>query len=943
MIDEKQFFDGVSQFKVGKTSMNLSEEIKPPPVEEQDPNLSAPQPTQIAGLGNRFSKGLGKLFGKTSEEIAGAHARKVGAPESISLEQAEALVLGFTYSKNSGRPIDEDNLGKIMNNLESTEDLKRLVDIAGTAEEKLTRQTFEEIAEDSDVFKDLAPVLKGKQTGLLTAKQQYGLRTLLTTAGERSVDLAKKIAAGDHTPELLVEYQQTFSAFESLYRMARGNARETARALNQQKMLAKTLGNKSLREMKASLEIFGGNPEGGGIINSAKNLAARTEKGEGGIKALSYVLDKKLNLYTRGAVELWKNNILSGLGTHAVNLSSVAVANMWENFALRPIAAGIGKARTAVTGSTDRVTMSEIAYQQAGAFVGFRSSFGMFRDSFLSGQSKFGPANKAEHTGAVQQITSDLTGGSKTGQVLADASTISFRLLQAEDDAMRGIVFTSELYALSAREGRLKGLKGKDLLEYVDNAIENPSDEIYDAAIQEAARKTFTQGDLKGAVGMMAKYTRAMTGQVPALQFILPFVNTPANLLQYGMDTSILAAVSPRLWREVTEGGAKADMALAKISTGTSLTIGLWQMYEAGLISGSGPEDPAKRSQLEKEGWKPNAIKGPDGQWYQIKRMEPFSTSMAFVAEALDKAKYAPTEEAAKEYMAHAMLTLAETAMDSAWTSNVYDFYEAIQNPKKWSTFQSNFAASFVPYSAAVRTAEQIQDPVAARVSDDPMIKKGWKELTGERIRANTPFLSQTLRPSRYWDGTVKVPDQGGFAFAISPIKTGTVGKGDIANRELIRNGVNSPEPDSIIRTGYTTFSLLDITGGDDYLYDAYIVEVGRARRELMDKVVNHRSYQKLSEGPNGERFAILQRVMATSKRVGMKNFFDDVLISALKKDSTLYTRAEQTFLADPESFIKELSRDIGKYDLGISVKEIFNPTREPIELPNDQSYVPRF
>lgn len=935
MINEKQFFDSVSQFRVGKSAMGMAEEVKPPPVEEQDPNLAAPQPTQVAGIGNRL-KGL---LSKSSKAIHDSKVSSAQTPEGMSLEQAQMLVEGFTYSKNSGRPIDENNLGQILNNVETSEDLMRLVDIAGTAEEKFTKQTFEEIEIDSDVFKDLAPVLKGKQQGLLTAKQQYGLRTLLSTAGERAVVLAKKIADGDHTAETLLEYQQTFTAFDSLYRMARGNARETARALNQQKMLAKTMGNKSLREMKAALEIFGSTPEGEGIINSAKVVATRSEKGETGIKALTYNLDKKLNLYTRGAVELWKNNILSGLGTHTTNLSSVAIANLWENFVIRPAAAGIGKARSSITGNLDRVTMSEIAYQQAGAFVGFRSSFGMFKDAFTTNVSQFGAVQKAEHTGAIQQIM----GGSKVGQSVADAATISFRLLQAEDDAMRGIVFTSELYALAAREGRLNGLKGRDLLEYVNKTIDDPSDEIYDASLAAAARKTFTQGDLKGAVGAMAKYTRAMTGQVPALQFIMPFVNTPANLLQYGMDTSIMAAVSPRLWKEVQEGGAKADMALAKISVGTSLTMGIWQMYEAGLISGNGPEDFSKRDQLEKEGWKPNAIKGPDGKWYQIKRLEPFSTSVAFLANAFDKAKYAADEATAKEAMAHVMLSFAETAMDSAWTAGIYDFYESMQNPKKWGQFISNFGASFVPYSAAVRTLEQVQDPVSARVSNDPRVNKGWIELTSERIQANTPFMSQSLRPSRYWDGTVKVPDQGGFAFALSPVKTGTVGKGDIVNRELIRNGVSSPEPKPIVRSGYTSFSLLDITGGDDYLYDAYIVEVGKARRELLDKVVSHRQYQKMSDGPNGERFAILQRAMSSAGRLGLKNFMDNVLLAALDKDEILYTRAEQTFLADPKDFIRSLSDEMAGQELNLHLKQIFNPSREPIELPSDQSYVPRF
>lgn len=938
MINEEDFTNSVSQFRVGKSSMNLSEEIKPP---EQEPQLAESEEVQVAGLGKSTSNLFKKLSAKTSDSIMDAHTSKLNKVPEMSLEEAETLVQGFNYSKNSGRPIDESNIGSIFNSIESSEDLNRLIDIAGTAEEKFSKQTFDDIAKDSDVFKDLAPILKGTQEGLFTPKQQYGMRRLLSTTGERSVDLARRIAAGDSTPELLLEYKQTFSAFESLYQMAKGNARETARALNQQKMLAKTLNSKNIREMKAALEISGANPEGDAITTSAKNLVSRLDKGSTVPEAISYVLDKKLNLYTRGAVELWKNNILSGLGTHATNLSSVAVANLWENFAIRPVAWAIGKGRSAITGNQDRIYSSEFIYQQAGAYVGFRSSWGMFVDAFKSGGSKFGSAGKMEDTGAIRQIARDVTGGSQAGETFADVSTLSFRLLLAEDDAMRGIVFTSELYALAAREGRMKGLTGKELLEYADKTIDNPSSKMYDMAIDEAARKTFTKGDLKGAVGAMAKYTRAMTGQVPALQFILPFVNTPANLLQYGMDTSILAAVSPRLWKEVTEGGAKADIALAKISTGTSLSIAVWQMYESGMISGSGPEDYSLRQQLEKEGWKPNAIKSPSGKWFQIKRMEPFSTSMALVAEMFDKAKYAPDEATAKHNMAYAMLTLAETSFDSSWLSNVNDFMSAVGDPKKWKTFQSNFAASLVPYSAAVRTVEQVIDPIQAKVSDDERVNRSMLDVTVDRAKSNTPGLSDTLRPARYWDGTVITPSQGGFAFALNPIKEGAEGAGDLVNREMIRNGVSAREPSSVVRVGYTSFSLLDLTGGKDYLYDAYIVSVGKARREVLTKVVDNNKYSKLVEGPNGERFSILQRALGKADKKGFIDFLKNDLLAKLDSDPELNKRAEAIFLADPKSFIKDLIKEAGQFDL--NVKQIFTPRREPIELPTDQTYVPRF
>lgn len=936
-MNEREFFDGMSQFRIGKDLSAPEEEVA------VDEDIKE-KPTQVAGIGS----GLGRLLGRSPKSILSKQANKAQKLPTTTLDEVEAAVSATTPTEGADRLINEDNLGDILNTIESQEDLARLLDITGTAEEKYTRQSFGDIEADSDAMKDLAPLFKGEQKGLLTAKQQYGLRNLAATTGNRSVELAKLIAAGDHTPELLLEYRRAFAAFEALYRMAKGNARETARALNQQKMLAKTLNTKNLREMGDALQIFGHTPNGDGIISSAEIIAKRLKDGDSSTEAMAYVLGKKLNLYTRGLVELWKNNILSGLGTHAVNLSSVAVTNLWENLAIRPVALGIGTIRRGATGGTDGVRAAELVYQQAGAWIGFRSSLGMFADAFKSGESKFGAMQKMEDTGAIRAIARELTTGSQVGETFADAATISFRLLQAEDDAMRGIVFTSELYALAARDARSNGFIGEKLLNRVNEILDNPTDEMYDMAMAEAARKTFTKGDLKGAVGMMAKYTRALMGEVPALQFILPFVNTPANLLQYGMDTSILAAVSPRLWGEVAKGGASADMALAKISVGSSLTIGLWQLYEAGLISGNGPDDPAARAQLEREGWKPNAVKGPNGKWYQVKRMEPFSTTLAFVANALDKAKYAPTDKDARDFMAHAMLSVAETAMDSAWTAGIYDFYEAVGDVNKWDRFQANYAASFIPYSAAIRTAEQMYDPTTAKTSDDPLIDKSAFELTKDRIRSSTPFLSKTLRPARYWDGTVMMPDQGGFAFALSPIKTGTVGKGNIINRELIVNGVSLQEPSSVLKLGHNSFSLLDIAGGNDKLYDQYIVSVGKARVEILTKVVTKSQYMKLSEGPNGERYAILQKAAMAAKRKGTIDFLKGDLLFALQGDSDLRSRAEEIFRADPINFIKMLAKEEERMGeiLGLDVRRKREPTRKPIELPNKGTtipYIPRF
>jgi len=206
-MNHKELFNEISQFKTGRMSADIAEVNSAPPPDESDPELAKQQNMQVAGLSSRIAGGIGKLLGRSSESIVGAVKKKEAEPPKVNLNELEAIVQGFTYSKNTGRPINEENLGSILNSVETSEDLMRLVDIASTGEEKATKQTFADVAEGSETLKELGPIFKGEQKGLFTAKQQFGLRRLLATTGDVAARLASQIATGDRTPGLLLEYR----------------------------------------------------------------------------------------------------------------------------------------------------------------------------------------------------------------------------------------------------------------------------------------------------------------------------------------------------------------------------------------------------------------------------------------------------------------------------------------------------------------------------------------------------------------------------------------------------------------------------------------------------------------------------------------------------------------------------------------------------------------
>lgn len=935
MINREEFEEGITNFHLAKNTSAFVQEEAPAPDSEG---------VQVASVSGGISREVMNLLNKSSANLVRKRPTK-SATESVTLKQVEEQIeamVGKESINAAESPINRGSIDQIMETAEDENDVKKLIESAATFETQNTPRTFKDIEGDfssaQDVLDELQPVLKGKQSGLLTDRQLYGVRSLMTTSSDKTVELAEKIAAGDHTPQLLLEYQNSIATYNVLSKYAKGQATEIARALNSQKMVAKAMKIDSLRGMDDAVESssMGGGEQS--IIKSAKNVTARAKK-HGNNKAVADGTGFNwLHDPVRVAVEYWKNNILSGWETHAVNITSVAVANTWDNFVIRPVAAGIGSFRQgvheAVTGAPaknfDRVYASEILGTIAGSTAGIRGSLDIMTRTLMTGESAFG-AGKAEYGGALHKFSRDM-GLGKFGEAAADVQSMSFRLLRAEDDVMRGLAFSQQLYALAFRDGSMKGLSGEALLSHANKMIDDPPAEMYDAAADFATKVTFTNTDTKGVIGQMAQHIRGMTGAIPALQFLVPFVNTPSNLLQYAVETSALAPISSKLWKEVQQGGAAKDVALAKMTTGVALTLGLWQLFEAGHVTGKGPEDFKAREMLEREGWKPYAIVSPDGNHYGIERLEPFSTSISMAVGYLNKAKYAKTEEEALKWFTHGVLAMSENTMDSIWMKGINDFYKAFDSENQLKSWASNMASGMVPYSATLKSVKRVMDPVERKVSKDEFVNDMDYQLS-QRIKANTPYLSEYVRPARYWDGEVIEPGSKGFAYAVNPVKMGNFAKSDVANRELLKNGVFPKDPSPIFNMGPTKFSLLELdeTG---QLYDTYIKHVGLGRRLMVEKIIDKGGYGSLSEGPNGYKWRLLTKGIDGGKAIGTKSFLQ-WLEKEVDQNPKLAGTITKQFGADPKLFIKSLyASDLAGEETEVKTKSIGVPTRKQHEIP---------
>lgn len=926
--NRKELEQGLRHLNLGKDAAALVSD------DESTDVAAEPKPVQVAGLGRSFLKGLfgeeaSKVIGRSSADLVKNVPQKPSAPK-VDIGDMEKTLAEYAGTKGDD-PLSREKPtpSQVLNQSDNMSDIERLVNEVADIDSQTTPRKFSDIQGDmstvSDVMEEMAPIFEGTtQTQLLTDRQVYGLASIVKTTKEDMLMLAEKLKAGDESPETLLQFENAQKVFTTLYHYARGNASETARSLNAQKMIGKVLNSDDLMSYGKLLSGEEGTTSAANIKRSAElflDKAGKTNTGKAAIFAARH-----LGNGTRVAVEFWKNNILSNIGTHAVNVSTVIAVNPWANYVVRPIAAGVGRVRTGGAKGADRVYLAETAAAAASSYAGLRGSLRLFWDALKTGESSF-----MKNVDKVEQGTAmeEMIGHNKMGKLAAKASSGSFRFLRAEDDAFRGVAFVQELYALGAREGKMQGLEGKEFAEHMNKFLNDPPYEAYENASVFAAQQTFTDTEANSIIGRMTPAIRSIVGAIPPLQFVIPFVNTPMRLLQYGIESSAFAPASFRLWHEMEKGGAAADIATAKMISGVGLSTTLWMAYDSGHVTGSGPENYKMAEMMKREGWQPNAWVDPEtGHMTGMERMDPFTISMNLTLGMFEKARYAATEEKAQEYWAKGALSFAQNMFDPTWMGSTHDAVQAFESENMMKKYVANIGSGMVPYSGLLGSVKKMMDPTTPAVGSDEFMAD-VSHMTRQRIMGNLPWLSEYVRPKRYWDGTVIMPENQGFSWAMSPLKQGIRDQGDIANRELIANGITPSEPSSVLTLGPVKFSLLQLDETEE-IYDLYIQSVGKARHEVLKEVISNNRYSSLEEGPNGEKFSVLTRALSAANSKGKVDFLEN-LERQVTQNEEMYGVLAAQLAMDPKQFIRAMISDEKQTVKG---KVKYRPTRQAFDIP---------
>lgn len=356
-------------------------------------------------------------------------------------------------------------------------------------------------------------------------------------------------------------------------------------------------------------------------------------------------------------------NILSGVSTHQINITSTAL-----NVVMRAVAgqggALLGDAGRALTGN-----FSFAASKYQAQYIKSLTSTLVNKElrsrvmkatgeAMKTGESIFDPSHGTLEV-AQGAIFGDIGGLGKAGQAADFMFSIPGRMLATSDDFFKSIVYTSSLKAQAVVKGKAQGLFGRELDDFVNTYIKkgfsNTGKPLNAQAIFEARRATFTE-DLgtEGALGLpgqLQQIAQQGTTLGQAMRFVFPFVRTPTNLISEalsftGMPALLkgtrmqndLLAVS-RLKKagnyspeQMAFAQQRQSIAIGKMMVAGSIYGYMAENYENGMLTGKAPDNYAERVAWEEEGRIPYAIK-IGNKWYSYERLDPLSTVIGTITD----------------------------------------------------------------------------------------------------------------------------------------------------------------------------------------------------------------------------------------------------------------------------------------------------------------------
>lgn len=690
----------------------------------------------------------------------------LGSPDAPLVNPArEKLGRAAAEEQAMGKPWGRKGEGEVYINfarIEGPDDIKKgIADLADwfkgdiQAAQRGVRSNLETqlSADKIDAFDTLMKRRKGEP---LNAEQSVAARQLWASSADKLTQVAK-LSADNPTPENLFQFRRMLTVHHAIQKEVLAARSETARALQSWKIPAGGSAER-MRDITSLLDRNGGSETAELLARKVAVLGSMPD----GAGALTKFVEKTPLAKTLGAVqEYWINALLSGPKTHAVNMmSNTGVVGL--SVLERSMAAKFGRMF-----SDEGVELGEAAAQVAGLRGGILDAFRNAGKAMRTGQTGFG-MNKIElsRTRYISSGSWNVRSDSWMGRAIDGVGAVvnvPGRLLQAEDEFFKTIGYRMELHAQAHRMATREVAAGKvskaDLNKRVSEILDDPPEAIRMESAATAAYQTFTSEP-----GKITRWiTRGMI-DYPALRFVLPFINTPGNILKYTFERTPLAPLTSKYRNAIARGGAEADLARTRLAMGTvGLMLGI-DLAMNGNSTGSGPT--VNRSEIQnwrRQGYRPYSVKLGE-KYYAYNRLDPLGYHLGIAA---DMAEYLMNAEAdeltvaeSQEAFAAGVFAIAENITSKSYLQGLSLLVEAVNDPNRFaSSYLERFASSFVP--TGVREIATFIDPVQ-RATHDVI----------SSFKRKIPGMSEELPARRdLWGREISYQSGIGVAYdAVSPI-----------------------------------------------------------------------------------------------------------------------------------------------------------------------------
>ena len=384
---------------------------------------------------------------------------------------------------------------------------------------------------------------------------------------------------------------------------------------------------------------------------------------------------------------------------------------------------------------------------------------------------------------------------------------IPSRFLMSSDEFSKVVATRMELRAQAYRQSNAAldgGKTTEEAAEVYTRVLRGEADDANALAGEFADTITFTK-----TLNKMGRAGQDFINKTPGGRIVMPFIKTPANVLKEFGKRTILAPAMKEVRADFVAGGARRDMALARIAVGNSALLYASYLAAQGVITGGGPTDPRLRA-IWREKYEPYSVRfTEDGPWYPYGRLEPIGTIFGVAADYADFMKWAPRDIDPEDVAAlsgRALGAIMQNVGQKSFLRGISDFAEAYNDPIRFGgQYTKGLTSGFAQplYSSFLRDVKSALDPELRDTKVDPNLPnpagvpdwmpefatRGFYSTLNE-VSARTPGLSSDLpRRRNFWGEPIKAYE-GNWIHAFNAFRPRS-DRSDAAVDEILR--LNTP------------------------------------------------------------------------------------------------------------------------------------------------------